>query len=546
MPLPNVSGTLVCDVDPSQNTWQDAARTTVADEDGELVRSIQYATGAYLVAPSDGTRPELKVSGDLRWLRFTAGSATRLVDATFSVSKPHTVFVVARYGGTNQVVYDSAGASSRAYHIASISNGGCIQYGQDNGVNSVLSLVAGSPGVPISVSAARRSGTIYEVFHAGTRNQGTEDVDTWTGLTLGTSYSAGAAFTGDIYRVVIYDGALTDAEINTVGLYLRAEYEAVWMDAGTLSTAALATDRRGDYIRVAGGGENSAIEQSCLAGAKISGYYHFDGLDTSDLVTTATFAVVENGTTASTTHFTAAESKHAGVGICYSDADNNYLAMISPAASAIGERGFQLVKQVSGVETVLDTEVVAGLALDTPYTIKMWRDATHVYARLLNAAGTVLSDLSAADTSLTTGETAVHGFAARHQLFDLTVGAGEPTIEVSGPVAGAIYLVGDSIPVAWSSQETSGTVDVLLSVDNGATYPLTIVEGTTDDYAYAFTALADHVGAQVKVKVADAADAMVFGESDAFVVATTEPGVGGAWKRHAKRFAIKAGFRVSP
>lgn len=122
--------------------------------------------------------------------------------------------------------------------------------------------------------------------------------------------------------------------------------------------------------------------------------------------------------------WTAAEAKHFGLAIFQTDADNNYIMMISPAASALGERSLQLVKQVAGIETILDTEIVAGLTLGTPYIMELDRlgaGGTLLTGVLKDIDGVTLGTVSATDTSLSSGDTGAHGFSTTYTVTDIKI-----------------------------------------------------------------------------------------------------------------------------
>lgn len=91
---------------------------------------------------------------------------------------------------------------------------------------------------------------------------------------------------------------------------------------------------------------------------------------------------------------------------------------------------------------------------------------------------------------------------------------------VTAPVSGDILLDGVEAEIEWTSVFVD-EVDILLSLDGGSTYPITIVSAETNNGVYAWTPTADHVSATAKIKVRSSTDALVFAESNAFIVATT-------------------------
>lgn len=164
--------------------------------------------------------------------------------------------------------------------------------------------------------------------------------------------------------------------------------------------------------------------QECDAGSPFpySGYMRLDGLSTINMKTIAWVSVLQNyGSGAVPPIWTAAEVKHFGVAIYNTDPDNNYLLMISPAASAVGERSVQLVKQVATIETLLDSDIVAGLLLNTEYRLELERVAGVLTGQVFDSSGNLLSTVSASDTDLSSGNSGAHGFSAAYTVRDMKV-----------------------------------------------------------------------------------------------------------------------------
>ncbi len=137
-----------------------------------------------------------------------------------------------------------------------------------------------------------------------------------------------------------------------------------------------------------------------------------------------TVSLIANHGTPAIGPWTAAEAKHFGLSIFETGPDNNYILMISPAASALGERSLQLVRQVANAETVLSTLVLSGLTLGTPYIMELDRlgmGGTLLTGVLKDINGNLLGSVSAVDTSLVTGYTGVHGFSATYTVTDIKV-----------------------------------------------------------------------------------------------------------------------------
>lgn len=161
-----------------------------------------------------------------------------------------------------------------------------------------------------------------------------------------------------------------------------------------------------------------------ISGVPYSGYMRLAGLDTTGMKSICTVSLLTEHGSGAVGPWTAAETCHFGLSIFETDADNNYILMISPPASAVSERSLQLVKQVAGIETILDTDVILGLDFDTQYIMELDRlgsGGTLVMGVLKDIDGNVLGTVSATDTSLSTGNTGAHGFNATYTVTDIKV-----------------------------------------------------------------------------------------------------------------------------
>lgn len=98
-------------------------------------------------------------------------------------------------------------------------------------------------------------------------------------------------------------------------------------------------------------------------------------------------------------------------------------------------------------------------------------------------------------------------------------GSGTESITVTEPQAADRVLVGENVTIDATAVGTSGTVDILLSIDNGATFPITLATGETLPYVWVPTSA--QLTAQAVVRVRDADDALIVDDSGVFVVATT-------------------------
>lgn len=95
------------------------------------------------------------------------------------------------------------------------------------------------------------------------------------------------------------------------------------------------------------------------------------------------------------------------------------------------------------------------------------------------------------------------------------------TPTISSVSTDAIVLVGTAATITWSSAGIIGNVDILLSLDNGSTFPITIVSGTANDGSYAWTPEAAQLTAEGVIRVRSSADNAIQ-STRAVKVATTE------------------------
>jgi hypothetical protein len=109
------------------------------------------------------------------------------------------------------------------------------------------------------------------------------------------------------------------------------------------------------------------------------------------------------------------------------------------------------------------------------------------------------------------------------------------TIAVSSPDAADRRIVGLQESVEWTSNNVAGTVDVLLSVDNGDNFTV-LASAQSNTGLYLWTPTADHLGSQVVIRVRQTSDNAVYGDSQAFRLATTTPGSGGGSNTAERQF----------
>jgi hypothetical protein len=93
-------------------------------------------------------------------------------------------------------------------------------------------------------------------------------------------------------------------------------------------------------------------------------------------------------------------------------------------------------------------------------------------------------------------------------------------ISVLEPEPGDILLAGVPFLIAWQSEQTSGAVTILLSRDDGESFSHTIATGIADDGEFTWTSAMEDLGAGRRLRIVDAADAGIFGDSGSFTIAT--------------------------
>lgn len=158
------------------------------------------------------------------------------------------------------------------------------------------------------------------------------------------------------------------------------------------------------------------------AQTSISSYMRLSGVSTISNLSIAILKIDDNHATGAVGPWTSAEAKHAGISIFNTDPDNNYILMISSAATTAGERDIQLVKQVAGVETILDTEVCGCIVTGTEYILTLQRNGSNlVEGKVYSLDGTLLATVSATDTSLSSGNTGTHAYATTYLVRGIKV-----------------------------------------------------------------------------------------------------------------------------
>ena len=406
-PLPTVSGVLGIDINPfDEDVWQDVARALPANTDGSVVGSVQYATGKYISTATAGDRPlfETNVVGGKQVLRFD-GSDDALYDALHSFTNPYTVFVVVKTSVVNKIIIDSTITGANRFYFNTVTT---------NSQFESLGVGLGYVQAEFIIFEVVVNGASGRVGVCGVCRAGNTGSAAWAGFRLGEHASLGGFnFNGDIARILGYTGALSAADRQTIRDYLSEVYDVpLWINSDYFSGGEAIVDRAAtsNGVNIVNG--VPTFRQLC-SGGTISGYLRISGVSTTTKISSAFFIVYSDQTSGAVGSWTANEVKHCGLCIFNTNVDNNYIGMISVAASVAGERSLQLVKQVASVETILVTGMASEtLQYNTRYELEVWKTVTNtVMFNTKKEDGTSLGIISVFDTSLTTGNSGPHGFA---------------------------------------------------------------------------------------------------------------------------------------
>jgi hypothetical protein len=105
-------------------------------------------------------------------------------------------------------------------------------------------------------------------------------------------------------------------------------------------------------------------------------------------------------------------------------------------------------------------------------------------------------------------------------------------IGVTSPTAGAVYMVGATMSIAWNTSGLSGNVKIELSTNGGSSWPVTIAASTSDDGAYSWT-VGSYAGTSNKVRVTHLTYTSDYGVSGTFTImrqiTVTAPNGGENW-----------------
>ena len=221
--------------------WQDAAGTIPAVADSDPVRRWDDLSGCgrHVTAPSDATRPTLKLSqqNGLPALRFD-GVDDYLTAARTGFTGDVTIFAVCRFSslGMNWAVIaeHSSNGSQATWNIAcnfgNVTHYGMWQTGGGADVSSTSALSTDTPYLLVG----RRSGSSTN-WSLSLRKNGSADGSTTSGnnaqtfdgcaLAVGRIGGYGGFYLpGDVMECRVYNVALSPSEIAAVEAYLNAKW----------------------------------------------------------------------------------------------------------------------------------------------------------------------------------------------------------------------------------------------------------------------------------------------------------------------------------
>jgi len=114
----------------------------------------------------------------------------------------------------------------------------------------------------------------------------------------------------------------------------------------------------------------------------------------------------------------------------------------------------------------------------------------------------------------------------------------EPGIEIVTPIGGEIWEIGNPVDVTWKASNVISNLDILLSIDGGATFPIAVATNTPNDGSFEWgvddPALAQTIEARIRIQD-HANPALYFDDSPNFTIleksmTLTYPNGGEEWR----------------
>jgi hypothetical protein len=412
---PTLYGTVYGDFNPSVSSmWQDQGRSTPATADGQTVDSIQYAVSKYASIASGG--PTLKLSRLNGYASLLFSGAQQLSDGTWSIGGSQSVFLVAKATAAgNGFAMDATNTSPNRVAMFISGTPAWRSYAASSSTESLLDPL-GDWVIVSLINDTVGGGLLSRV--SGLPNNKTGEGNSFSGINLGVAQTGASFFTGEIARLIAYNGKLNSTNETSVlsglaTMYNLPVFRCATLDAADTTLVVAMTEMTvggtpsTPYIELDGGFDNKCYQQ-------------FASLDTHSLRSRVTVAIQVNNGANSHAPYTAAESQHVGLAIYFTDQNNFYILMISSAASGT-ERSVQLTKRVASVETIIASSQanVTTITTGTQYVLDLVVTAGNVVGTVYAADGvTQLVQLSAAtDAGLTTGNTCLHVFATKARFY---------------------------------------------------------------------------------------------------------------------------------
>lgn len=224
--------------DPSGTNWQDSSGVTPAVADGDVIGGVSnYGTvTAGVSQPVTALKPLLKlniVGGQAVYRLDGSDDYLRSAANAFVITQPFTVVCLAALdsgvtnNGADKYLFDSSDPAVRSTLFKrgagtpddwAIYAGSTVSDGAADSNYNILTIVINGAASELYVAGVSKvSG------NAGTSNLG--------GLTLGASYGAGLGpWKGDFGKFFIYPGALSTADKNQLGNYMKSVYGRPYTD----------------------------------------------------------------------------------------------------------------------------------------------------------------------------------------------------------------------------------------------------------------------------------------------------------------------------
>lgn len=216
---------------------------------------------AHLSHPTPANQPSVVEVSGKKAVRFNGTSQFLYNSVPFMYAAGAcTVFVVlkaAAHNGGTVLGESNTGSNNPAYLISSGTTASTYDnfrtyVRNDAGAASDLSSAFSEPfDGAVGVAVHRDTGSAVTYLDNGIADN--DRTYTRSGVVTLNTFSVGAFrrgtvsgyFNGDIYEIIIYNRALTEAEINRVGWYLSAKYGSVWSNLPSLVSAANLPDGAG-------------------------------------------------------------------------------------------------------------------------------------------------------------------------------------------------------------------------------------------------------------------------------------------------------------